>query len=182
MTLSPMQLSEIDLVKIRRFAESRVPPRARQQVRLDVDVHSQAVTIIERRAPWSPTIGPDWTSVPIAQLRFNRMTRLWQLDWRDADLHWHPVTTGSVPQRTSTRYWPRSMPTRRPTSGVDALRSRGGTRLSPLDAGGVGERTGPTDYNAIVLLRSHAQLRAVVQGAARFRRRARPVPRQRVKP
>jgi hypothetical protein len=34
-------------------------------------------------------IGPDWTSFPIAQLRFNRTTRLWQLYWRDADLGWH---------------------------------------------------------------------------------------------
>ena len=74
-------------MKIRRFAEGRVPPRARQQVRLDV--YGQAVTIVERQAPWSPTIGPDWTSVPIAQLRFHRMTRLWQLYWRAADLHWH---------------------------------------------------------------------------------------------
>ena len=90
MTLSLTHLSEIDLVKIRRLAEGRVPPRARRhRAGVDVDVHGQAVTIIERRAPWSPTIGPDPTSVPIAQLRFHRMTRRWQLYWRDADLHWH---------------------------------------------------------------------------------------------
>jgi Protein of unknown function (DUF3024). len=82
-------LSEIDLAKIRRFAEGRVPPRARHQVRLELDVHGHAVTIVERRAPWSPTIGPEWTSIPIAQLRFNRLTRLWQLYWRGADLRWH---------------------------------------------------------------------------------------------
>jgi Protein of unknown function (DUF3024) len=82
-------LSDVDLAKIRRFAEGRVPPRARHQVRLEVIVHGHAVTIVERRVPWSPTIGPEWTSSPIAQLRFNRMTRLWQLYWRDADLRWH---------------------------------------------------------------------------------------------
>lgn len=86
---SPTHLSEIDLAKIRRFAEGRVPPRARHQVRLDVDVPGQAVTIVERRAPWSPTIGPGWTSSPIAQLRFNRSAHLWSLYWRDADLRWH---------------------------------------------------------------------------------------------
>jgi Protein of unknown function (DUF3024) len=82
-------MSDIDLAKIRRFAEGRVPRRARHQVRLEVDVDGQAVTIVEHRAPWSPTIGPEWTSIPIAQLRFNRRTRLWQLYWRDADLRWH---------------------------------------------------------------------------------------------
>jgi hypothetical protein len=77
-------MSDIDLAKIRRFAQGRVPPRARYQVRLEVDVRGHAVTIVERRAPWSPTVGPDWTSHAIAQLRFNRGTRLWSLYWRDA--------------------------------------------------------------------------------------------------
>jgi hypothetical protein len=88
-TTSLAHLSQIDLAKIRRFAEGRVPLRARHQVRLEVDVHGHAVTIVERRAPWSPTIGHEWTAVPIAQLRFNRLTRHWQLYWRDADLGWH---------------------------------------------------------------------------------------------
>ena len=89
MTTSLAHFSEIDLAKIRRFADCRVPPHARYQVRLELDVRGHAVTIVERRAPWSPTIGPEWTSNPIAQLRFNRTTHRWQLYWRDADLRWH---------------------------------------------------------------------------------------------
>ena len=88
-TTSPTHLSDIDLAKIRRFAERRIPPRARHQVRLEVEVHGSVVTIIECRAPWSPTIGPEWTSYPIAQLRFNRSTPLWSLYWRDAEVRWH---------------------------------------------------------------------------------------------
>jgi Protein of unknown function (DUF3024) len=89
MTPSLTHLSEIDLVKIRRFAEGRIPARARYQVRLEVDVHGQTVTIVERRAPWRPDFGPEWSSFPRAQLRFNRSTHLWSLYWRDADLYWH---------------------------------------------------------------------------------------------
>jgi hypothetical protein len=82
-------LSEIDLAKVRRFAANRVPPRALHQVRLEVNVQGHAVTIIERRAPWSPTFGPEWASNPVAQPRFNRVARIWQLYWQDADLRWH---------------------------------------------------------------------------------------------
>jgi Protein of unknown function (DUF3024) len=88
-TTTPTHLSEIDLVKIRRFAENRIPQRARYQVHLDVEVQGQRVTITERRAPWRADFGPEWSAHPLAQLRFNRSTHLWSLYWRDADVYWH---------------------------------------------------------------------------------------------
>jgi hypothetical protein len=53
------RIPELDLARIRRFVEARVPPRARHQVRLEVDVQGTAVTIVERRAPWRADIGPE---------------------------------------------------------------------------------------------------------------------------
>jgi hypothetical protein len=64
-------LPDIDLAKIRRFAEDQVPARARHQVRLELEVSGRGVTIVERRAPWSPEVGPDWSRCPIARLRFS---------------------------------------------------------------------------------------------------------------
>jgi hypothetical protein len=89
-TTSPTPLSEVDVARIRRFAERRIPARARHQVRLEVDVDGLRVTIIERRAPFSIAIvGPEWSSHSIAQLRFSPTSQMWSLHWRDAEMDWH---------------------------------------------------------------------------------------------
>lgn len=48
-----------------------------------------AVTIVERRAPWRPDFGPEWTSFPIARIRYSTTTRCWTLYWRDRNLRFH---------------------------------------------------------------------------------------------
>jgi Protein of unknown function (DUF3024) len=100
---------DFDVARIRRYAEDRVPERARHQVRNDVVVSGTTVTIVERRAPWRPDgtrqwtsfpiverrapWRPDgtrqWTSFPIAQLRWNPGAATWTLYWRDRDIRWH---------------------------------------------------------------------------------------------
>ncbi len=47
------------------------------------------VTIVECRPPWRADIGPEWTRLPIARLRFTQSTGLWSLYWRDRNLHFH---------------------------------------------------------------------------------------------
>jgi len=42
---------DLDVARIRRYAEDRVPEYARQQVRNDVVLSGKTVTIVERRAP-----------------------------------------------------------------------------------------------------------------------------------
>jgi hypothetical protein len=80
---------DLDLARIRRFCEGRVPVRARHQVRLEVEVGGSAVTIIERRAPWSPEVGPEWSRLPIARLRFSPSRGEWALFWCDHNLAFH---------------------------------------------------------------------------------------------
>jgi hypothetical protein len=87
-TASPSQLSRVDLVKIRRFAEARIPAAVRHEMRLEVAVHGQVVTLVERRAPGGPTSDLEWVSHPIAQLRFNRASHLWSLYWRATGERW----------------------------------------------------------------------------------------------
>ncbi|MGD9530306.1 MAG: DUF3024 domain-containing protein [Dehalococcoidia bacterium] len=47
------------------------------------------LTIIEHRAPWREDRGPDWTSFPVARLRYTAVDRSWTLYWRDRNLRFH---------------------------------------------------------------------------------------------
>jgi hypothetical protein len=84
-----MPVPEIAVARVKRFCARRVPPEALHQVRLEVEVSAGAVTIVERRAPWHPSAGPEWTHFPIARFRYSASARLWTLYWRDRNLRFH---------------------------------------------------------------------------------------------
>ena len=44
------------------------------------------LAIVERRAPWREDIHPEWTSFPIARLRYTIADKTWTLYWRDRNL------------------------------------------------------------------------------------------------
>ena len=75
--------------RVRRWCEQRVPPQTRDQVRVECDIGSRQVTIIECRQPWRQGIGPEWTRYPIARLRYTHATNTWTLYWRDRNLRFH---------------------------------------------------------------------------------------------
>jgi hypothetical protein len=79
----------IDVAAVRSYCEQRVPPHALHQVRVEAIVDGNTVTIVERRAPWRPDFGPEWTTGPIARLRYVHKERQWRLLWRDRNQHWH---------------------------------------------------------------------------------------------
>lgn len=70
------------------FCERRVPAHVRDQVRLEHVVRGDAITIVQRRAPWRPDFGPEWSSLKIAQLRFDGGERTWTLWWADRNERW----------------------------------------------------------------------------------------------
>ena len=74
--------------KIQAFCEKRVPPHARNQVRLTFKFRGNTVTIFEERAPWTKDI-TEWTSMPITQLRYDEKTNRWQLFCADRNDRWH---------------------------------------------------------------------------------------------
>lgn len=78
------------LSEVERFCEERTPPALRDQMRLECSVRGGAITVVERRAPWSPRLGSEWTTSPIAQLRHDRAEGRWSLHWRGSDERWHP--------------------------------------------------------------------------------------------
>jgi hypothetical protein len=92
MTDRRARIPYLDLEKIRRYCEGRVPARVAHLVRLELDVNGGSVTILECRPPWSPDMGPDWTRFPIARLRFTASRAEWTLHWRDRNLAFHRYT------------------------------------------------------------------------------------------
>jgi Protein of unknown function (DUF3024) len=78
------------LVAVEGFCERRVPDHLRDQVRIECTRRGRSITIVERRPPWKPEYGPEWTTLRVAQLRFDDKTRTWTLHWRDSSDRWHP--------------------------------------------------------------------------------------------
>ena len=81
-------VSEVDLARIRRFCADRIPARVAHLVRLEIEVKGRAVTIVERRPPFDPRFGPEWTRNPVARLRFIVNRGAWFLYFPDRYGRW----------------------------------------------------------------------------------------------
>src|SRR3954454_13889120 len=84
-----MAIPELDIARVQRWCAARVPEHARHQVRVECQVAPRHLTIVERRTPWREDFGPEWTSFPIARLRYTATSKLWTLYWRDRHLRFH---------------------------------------------------------------------------------------------
>jgi hypothetical protein len=71
----------------RRSAE--IPESARDRIRYELDAESHAAVIIERRPPWRADLGPEWSRLAIARLRYSRTNGDWALYWFDRNGHHH---------------------------------------------------------------------------------------------
>jgi hypothetical protein len=82
-------LPDLDVARVRRWCDARVPVHARDQIRIKCDVAPRHLTIVERRPPWREDFGPAWTRSPIARLRHTKTSETWSLLWRDRNLQVH---------------------------------------------------------------------------------------------
>lgn len=95
MTMGRTIIPPLDLARIHRFAGARVPPAARDRVRLEVEVGRSTVTLVEIRAPWKLEYGPAWTRSAIASLRYSEKHQGWSLFWIDHNGAWHRYSSDS---------------------------------------------------------------------------------------
>jgi hypothetical protein len=58
----------------------------RSEMRLEHTVRGNAITIVERRPPWSDLAGPEWSAMKVAQLRYDAGT--WTLYCSDSKGRW----------------------------------------------------------------------------------------------
>ena len=82
-------LPGLDVAAVRHYCEQRVPPHALHQVRTELILTRGAVTIVERRAPWSEDYGPEWTSQGVARLRYTTKSGVCTLYWSGRNGRWH---------------------------------------------------------------------------------------------
>ena len=83
-----MPVPEIDLQRIKKWCLAETSPLHADELRVEADVTTTAVTIVETRPPWDDPTG-EWTRFPIARLRYTATTGEWTLYWRDRHLRFH---------------------------------------------------------------------------------------------
>lgn len=79
-------LPELDIEKVRRFCRTKAPDTLADEVRLEVTTRGKNVSIHERRPVWNGAPG-EWTSMPIAQLRYDG-GGAWTLYFGDRNGKW----------------------------------------------------------------------------------------------
>lgn len=85
-------IPDLDLARVRRWIDQRnadMPPRARDQVRYEIEVADRTITVLECRPPWRKGIGTEWTRFPICRFRYTKARKEWSLYWRDRNLKFH---------------------------------------------------------------------------------------------
>jgi len=82
-----MAMPELDLKRIQRWCDERVPEQYRDKIRVICAVGRGYVTIFETRPDWRG--GPEWTEFPIARLCYHTGTGQWTIYWRDRNLKFH---------------------------------------------------------------------------------------------
>jgi hypothetical protein len=72
---------------VQLFCDRRLPPSP--DGRLEVVARGHEVTIVERRPPWRDA-EDEWSSLPVARLKFDSHRELWSLRCVDSKGRWHP--------------------------------------------------------------------------------------------
>lgn len=91
-------LPDLDLARIHRYCDSRVPAQVRREARVEATQRGKSVTIFDCRPPWDPEF-TDWSRVPVAQLRYDPEHKHWTLYCADRNSRWHryePIDSGTV--------------------------------------------------------------------------------------
>ena len=84
----PAAIRDYAVRHVSLFCENRIPLDARAEVRLEHSVRGDTITIVERRPPWSKLMGPEWTGMKIAQLRYDERSGTWSLYAADSAHRW----------------------------------------------------------------------------------------------
>lgn len=74
---------------VEAYCESRVPEDMRDEMRIECARRGKSLTIVERRPPWNPDFGSEWSSVKVVQLRYEDSVGAWTLYCSDSNGRWH---------------------------------------------------------------------------------------------
>jgi hypothetical protein len=74
---------------VQAHCESRVPKDLRAELRIECRRRGKSITIVERRPPWKPALGSEWSETKVAQLRYEDSAGTWSLHCSDSGGRWH---------------------------------------------------------------------------------------------
>jgi hypothetical protein len=73
---------------VEEYCATRVPEGLEDEIRIECSLRGRAITIVERRPPWNPEFGADWTESKVAQLRYDSKGARWTLHAVDKNSRW----------------------------------------------------------------------------------------------
>ena len=82
----PQDLKKQVQKRLWAYCQHRVPPSAREQVKVDYGIRGNFVTLFEERPHFTL---PQWVRMKIAQFRYDPETDAWTLFWPDRNERWH---------------------------------------------------------------------------------------------
>ncbi|MBI4683810.1 MAG: DUF3024 domain-containing protein [Nitrospirae bacterium] len=74
--------------KVGDYCTKKAPPHVLDKLKISYNIRGNSVTIFENRAPWHPDM-KEWTSMPVAQMRYDNKTGEWTLYCADRNDRWH---------------------------------------------------------------------------------------------
>jgi hypothetical protein len=83
---------DADLARIQAWIDEKnesIPEHIREQIRYEIGSTNRTVTILECRPPWRDDLGPEWTRLPVARLRYTQTRKEWSLYWSDRHGRFH---------------------------------------------------------------------------------------------
>ena len=80
-------MSEADIARVRAWCDTMTPAHLRDQVRIECEIGARHVTIVDRRPGWPDKDDSEWTTLPVARLRFENA--VWSLFWCDRNSRFH---------------------------------------------------------------------------------------------
>lgn len=79
-----MALPELDVARIRRWCDARVPEHLWAELKVEADITPRPATIVEVRPAFDAE--DKIIRFPVARLDYTKSTGLWSLNWRDRNL------------------------------------------------------------------------------------------------
>lgn len=74
--------------QVEKYCASRVPEGLEDEIKVEASRRGKTITIAECRPPWKPELGPEWSEIKLAQLRFDDESGTWSLYCSDSNGRW----------------------------------------------------------------------------------------------
>ena len=74
--------------KLAAYLGEKVPLHVADKIRISYTFRGISVTIWEHRSPLTKSL-PEWSTITVAQLRYNPKAQTWMLYWSDRNNRWH---------------------------------------------------------------------------------------------